>query len=136
MDNFTRLILYTFDIVIVYIFNIFLGIRLIESIILLAILLVIGVVDKLLEKLDWRMQLFAGIIGNASGIILIIIGFFMLILNFIGILPAPSTSVGLYFACITIGAVLLGAVNHQVKKPYTDKRVKKKLEWGIKWRKM
>ncbi len=129
MDNFTRFILYAFDIFIVYILYTFLGIGLIESIILLVILLVIGVVDKLLEKLDWRMQLFAGIIGNAFGITLIIIGFFMLILNLIGILPAPSTSVGLHFAYMIIGGGLLGAVNHQVKKPTTDKRVKKKLEW-------
>ena len=129
MDNFTRLILYVFDIAIVYIFYIFLGIGLIESIILLVILLVIGVVDKLLEKLDWRMQLFAGIIGNALGITFIIIGTVMTILVFIGLLPSDKTYLGLYIIIIPLGTALLNAVKHEVKKPTIDKKVKKKLEW-------
>ncbi len=129
MDNFTRLILYTFDIVIVYIFYIFLGIGLIESIIVLAILLVIGVIDRFLEKLDWRMQLIAGITGNVLGITFIIIGIVMTILVFIGLLPSDKTYLSLYIIIIPLGTALLGAVKHEVKKPTIDKKVKKKLEW-------
>ncbi len=121
--------MYVFYTLIVYFLYTFLSISLIESILLFVILLVIGILDKVLEKLDWRVQTAAGIVGNGVGIVLIILGFVLIILNFSGILAASSASIGLHLACIPIGGGLLGAVRHEVKKPTTDKRVKKKLEW-------